>query len=148
MITEDGPKVLEFNCRFGDPECQLIVPLLESGLAEVCAAIVADRFRPEDVRWANGRTYGVVLAADGYPEAPRVGDRIDELERVPDGVTVFHAGTRLQDGDVVTAGGRVLTLVGEDREAVYRAAQTIRFDGKQFRHDIGVEIPSAVASKR
>jgi phosphoribosylamine--glycine ligase len=124
------------------------VPLLESGLAEVCAAIVADQFRPEDVRWAEGRTYGVVLAADGYPEAPRVGDRVDGLERVPEGVNVFHAGTRLQDGHVVTAGGRVLTLVGADREAVYQAAGAIRFDGKQLRRDIGIEIPSAVAANR
>jgi phosphoribosylamine--glycine ligase len=148
MITADGPKVLEFNCRFGDPECQLILPLLESGLAEVCAAIVADQFRPEDVRWAERRTYGVVLAADGYPEAPRAGDRIDGLDDLPEGVSVFHAGTRLQDGHVVTAGGRVLTLVSADREAVYRAAEAIQFDGKQFRSDIGIEAPSAVAATR
>jgi phosphoribosylamine--glycine ligase len=148
MITTDGPQVLEFNCRFGDPECQLILPLLQSRLDEVCAAIVAGRFRPEDTRWSERRTYGVVLAADGYPEAPRVGDPVHGLDDVPESVHVFHAGTRLQDGQVVTAAGRVLTLVGVEREAVYRAAETIHFNGKRFRRDIGVETTSALAAAR
>src|SRR5712692_3048352 len=94
MLTQDGPKVLEFNCRFGDPECQLILPLLSSSLAETCAAVAAGELRPSDVRWADGRTYGVVLAAPGYPEAPRLGAPIDGLDDVPDGVLAFHAGTR------------------------------------------------------
>ena len=73
MLTRDGPRVVEFNCRFGDPECQLIMPLLQSGLADVCAAVVSGQFRPDEISWKEGRTYGVVLAAPGYPEAPRLG---------------------------------------------------------------------------
>ncbi len=151
MLTSDGPKVLEFNCRFGDPECQLILPLLSSPLAEVCAEVAAGSLRPDKVRWANGRTFGVVLAAPGYPEAPRLGEPVSGLDEVSDGVLVFHAGTRVDDGRLVTAGGRVLTVVGSDRDAVYAAAQAIRFDGTQFRSDIGRdEAPTlpGVASER
>lgn len=138
MLTQDGPKVIEFNCRFGDPECQLILPLLESSLFEVCSEVAAGQLRPENVRWTAGRTYGVVLAASGYPAAPHLGEPIAGLDEVPDGVLVFHAGTRRADDDrIVTAGGRVLTVVGPDRDAVYAAAETIRFAGKQFRGDIG-----------
>jgi phosphoribosylamine--glycine ligase len=150
ILTTDGPKVIEFNCRFGDPECQLIMPLLESSLSEACLAAASGELRPTDVRWASGRTYGVVLAAGGYPEAPQLGEVIDGLDGLPDGVLAFHAGTwREADGRLVTAGGRVLTLVGSERDAVYAAAETIRFVGKQFRRDIGREeansIPSPVA---
>jgi phosphoribosylamine--glycine ligase len=145
MLTADGPKVLEFNCRFGDPECQLILPLLASPLIEPLGAITEGALKAEEVRWMNDRTYGVVLATEGYPEAPRIGDVIEGLENVPAGVMAFHAGTRLQDGNVVTAGGRVLALVGPDREAVYRGAESIHFAGKQLRRDIGAELASAVA---
>jgi len=147
MLTRAGPRVLEFNCRFGDPECQLIVPLLRSSLAETCTAIAAGTFQPQDVRWADGRTYGVVLAAGGYPEAPRLGHGIDGLDELPAGVLAFHAGTRrLVDpsdprhrGRLVTAGGRVVTVVGADRAAVYAAAEAVRFAGKHFRRDIGCD---------
>jgi phosphoribosylamine--glycine ligase len=137
MLTSDGPKVLEFNCRFGDPECQLVMPLMASSLVETCAAVAAGSLRPTDVRWAGGRTYGVVLAAGGYPEAPRLGEPITGLDSVSDGVLAFHAGTRVEDGRLLTGGGRVLTLVGSDPRAVYAAAETIAFGGKQFRSDIG-----------
>jgi phosphoribosylamine--glycine ligase len=145
MLTAHGPKVLEFNCRFGDPECQLILPLLDSSLAGVCAAVAGGTLRPDEVRWASGRTYGVVLAAPGYPDAPRLGEPIGGLDALPQGVMAFHAGTRVDHDRVVTAGGRVLTLVGSDREAVYAAADAIDFPGKQFRADIGVEM--AVAAR-
>jgi phosphoribosylamine--glycine ligase len=145
MLTADGPKVLEYNCRFGDPECQLILPLLSSSLFDTCLSVSSGALRPSDVRWKNGRTYGVVLAAGGYPEAPRLGEAISGLHELSDGVMAFHAGTRIEeDGDLsdengrlVTSGGRVLTLVGSDRGAVYAAAEAIRFAGKQFRSDIG-----------
>jgi phosphoribosylamine---glycine ligase len=138
MLTTDGPKVLEFNCRFGDPECQLILPLLESSLSETCAAAAAGSLQPANVRWADGRTYGVVLAAPGYPDAPRVGEPIEGLDELPDGVLAFHAGTRRsEDARLLTSGGRVVTVVGSDRDTVYAAAETIRFAGKQFRRDIG-----------
>jgi phosphoribosylamine---glycine ligase len=147
MLTQDGPKVLEFNCRFGDPECQLILPLLASSLAEVCASVVSGGLRPATLRWREGRTYGVVLAARGYPEAPEVGDVIQGLDDLPSGVAAFHAGTRLDAGRVVTAGGRVLTVVGFDRDGAYAAAETVRFDGKQFRGDIGLEVRSVVGAR-
>jgi phosphoribosylamine--glycine ligase len=138
MLTRSGPHVLEFNCRFGDPECQLILPLLATNLSEVCESVVAGRLLPETVRWRDGRTYGVVLAARGYPNAPETGETVWGLEDVPKDVFAFHAGTRVSDdGRVVTAGGRVLTLVGFDRETVYRAAAAVRFVGKQFRGDVG-----------
>lgn len=151
MLTRDGPRVLEFNCRFGDPECQLIMPLLESGLAEVTQAVTSHQLRPAEVSWKNGRTFGVVLAAAGYPTAPLVGDAIDGLDQVPSEVLVFHGGVRREpDGRLATAGGRVLTLVAPSRDQVYAAAEQIRFNGKQYRRDIGVEVehfPSTLAAQ-
>ncbi|HLZ27523.1 MAG TPA: phosphoribosylamine--glycine ligase [Chloroflexota bacterium] len=141
MLTRDGPRVIEFNCRFGDPECQLIMPLLQSRLSDVCAGVVSGQFRPDEIRWHVGRTCGVVLAAPGYPEAPRLGGAIAGLADVSEDVLVFHAGTRRDhDGRLVTSGGRVLSVVGFERDAVYAAAKAIRFDGKQFRGDIGTEL--------
>ncbi len=152
ILTRDGPKVLEFNCRFGDPECQLILPLLESSLADVCASVVEGTLDPATVRWRDERTYGVVLATRGYPDAPEMGDPISGLDDLPD-VTAFHAGTRREEGEgevdrLVTAGGRVLTLVGHDRERVLAAAGAVRFDGKQFRMDIGLEVQATVGAAR
>jgi len=149
MLTRDGPKVLEFNSRFGDPECQLILPLLESHLGEVCASVAEGQLEPDQVRWRQGRTYAVVLASHGYPEAPRPGDPITGLGDLHSDVTVFHAGTRSdQDGRVCTAGGRVLAVVGSDRDAVYAGADTIHFEGKQFRTDIGREVEAVVGAAR
>jgi phosphoribosylamine--glycine ligase len=146
MLTADGPKVLEFNCRFGDPECQLILPSLSSSLFGTCLSVAAGELRPSDVRWADRRTFGVVLATPGYPDAPRLGEAISGLDELSDGVLAFHAGTRRNAGGrVLTAGGRVLTLVGSDRDAVYASAQAIRFDGKQFRSDIGRDEAPALA---
>jgi phosphoribosylamine--glycine ligase len=145
MLTRDGPKVLEFNCRFGDPECELVLPLLESSLIEVCSSVVAGLLRPELVRWSGERTFGVVLAAAGYPASPRVGDAIGGLDEFPDGTHVFHAGTAQQDGQTVTAGGRVLTVVGTELDAVYAAAARVSFEGKHYRTDIGREVAVAVA---
>jgi phosphoribosylamine--glycine ligase len=149
ILTRNGPKVLEFNCRFGDPECQLILPLLQSPLAEVCASVVDGTLNPTALRWRDGRTYGVVLAARGYPEAPKLGATIDGLKELPSGITAFHAGThRCDDGRVVTAGGRVMTLVGSDRASVLEAASMVHFEGKHFRSDIGKEIRAPVGAAR
>ncbi|MCA1643931.1 MAG: phosphoribosylamine--glycine ligase [Chloroflexi bacterium] len=98
MLTRAGPQVIEFNSRFGDPECQLIMPLLASPLGETCLAAATGQLRPADVRWVAGRTYGVVLAAPGYPEAPRLGEPIAGLSDLPHGVLPFHAGTRQNTG--------------------------------------------------
>jgi phosphoribosylamine--glycine ligase len=141
ILTRTGPKVLEFNCRFGDPECQLILPLLESSLAEVCASAIDGKVNPATLRWRDGRTYGVVLGARGYPEAPVLGDPIAGLDELPAGITAFHAGTRRsEDGRVLTAGGRVLTLVGGERARVLEAASRVHFAGKHFRSDIGMDL--------
>jgi phosphoribosylamine--glycine ligase len=150
MLTANGPKVLEFNCRFGDPECQLILPLLDSSLVEACASVAAGQLRADEIRWQAGQTYGVVLASAGYPEAPHLGEPIEGLaDELPDQVHVFHGATRREpDGTLVTAGGRVLTLVGPDRAAVYAAAETIRFAEMQLRTDIGIEVAGAVGAGR
>ncbi|HET6319829.1 MAG TPA: phosphoribosylamine--glycine ligase [Chloroflexota bacterium] len=144
MLTADGPRVLEFNCRLGDPECQLILPLLDSSLLEVLCSAAAGRL--EQPRWRKAQTFGVVLASAGYPEAPRTGDSITGLDALPPGVHAFHAGTAVEDGDLVTAGGRVMTLVSESRADVYAAAERVNFSGKHFRRDIGLE--AAVAATR
>jgi phosphoribosylamine--glycine ligase len=153
MLTRDGPRVLEFNCRFGDPETQVILPLLESTLVEICQACAEGRLDQTAVRWRSGRTYGVVLATAGYPEAPRLGDDINGLQQLQ-GVHAFHAGTERRvdhagteqrGGSLVTSGGRVLTLVSEDRAAVYAAAEQVQFSGKHYRTDIGQE--AAVAAR-
>jgi len=143
MLTADGPRVLEFNCRFGDPECQLLMPLLHSSLLEVCVSASEGRLEPP--RWHTGRTYGVVLAASGYPEAARAGDAITGLDGLPPDVQAFHAGTKRHGDDLVTAGGRVMTLVSQNRQAVYAAAAAVKFEGKHYRRDIGLE--AAVATR-
>jgi phosphoribosylamine--glycine ligase len=137
MLTRDGPRVLEFNCRFGDPETQLVLPLLEGSLTELCAAMAEGELPAHTLTWRQVQTYGVVLAAPGYPEGPHLGDPISGLTEVPSDVQVFHAGTRHSADGVVTSSGRVLSVVGEDRTSVYTAARTIDFPGKHYRRDIG-----------
>jgi phosphoribosylamine--glycine ligase/phosphoribosylaminoimidazole synthetase len=142
MLTADGPRVLEFNCRFGDPEAQVILPLLDSDLVAVMQACVDGALDPAQVRWRAGSAATVVLAAPGYPGAYPKGAPISGLGRVPDDVTVFHAGTSLRGDIPVTAGGRVLnvTAAGADlRDALARAyagVQAISFDGMYYRRDI------------
>lgn len=146
MLTRDGPKVVEFNCRFGDPETQAILPVFatEPSLLELMLSIARGSELPERVRAYDGG-YGVttVVAAAGYPEAPRTGDPIT-LPRPRPGVLVFHAGTkRLADGGLVTTGGRVLAITAvapsfEDAQRTSRdVASEVSFEGKQFRRDIG-----------
>jgi phosphoribosylamine--glycine ligase len=145
MITKDGPRVVEFNCRFGDPECQAILPRLDEDILPVFDAVARGRGLPASLRWRPESSVCVVLASRGYPAAPKVGDPIsglDDAGALP-GVNVFHAGTARRDGGLVTAGGRVLGVqaLGPDiRSAVaraYEAVDRIRFDGMQLRRDIG-----------
>lgn len=145
MLTDDGPRVLEFNCRFGDPEAQVILPLLESDLYEVLLACVDGRLDKASIRWAEGVAATVVAASAGYPGPYEKGipiTGIDEAGSVH-GVTVFHAGTALADEGVVTAGGRVLAVTGVQPElpmalaCAYHGIEHIAFDGMQFRNDIG-----------
>jgi phosphoribosylamine---glycine ligase len=145
MIGMDGsPKVLEFNCRFGDPETQPIMARLKSDLVMICAAALEGRLHEVTAEWDPRAALGVVMAAEGYPGPYRKGDRIDGLTRPPGGAAkVFHAGTTFDDGEVVTSGGRVLCVVGlgeslaEAREMAYATAETIDWAGAWYRRDIG-----------
>lgn len=146
MLTPEGPKVLEFNARFGDPETQVVLPRLENDLVEIMYAVAQGRSEDIDLVWSDTWAVCVVLASEGYPgsyEKGKVILGIDEAEDLK-GVTVFHAGTALNnDGELITAGGRVLNVValGDDfddaRELAYDAVDLINFEGKQYRTDIG-----------
>ncbi|MBQ5637246.1 MAG: phosphoribosylamine--glycine ligase [Selenomonadales bacterium] len=143
MITENGPKVIEFNARFGDPETQVVLPLLDSDMAEVMMACVNGNLADLDIKWKDGAAVCVVMAAGGYPQGYRKGDVISGLDKAADlGATVFHAGTAAKDGNIVTNGGRVLgvTAIGTDvQKAVdnaYAAVKSIHFDDVHYRNDI------------
>lgn len=141
MLTPTGPQVLEFNCRFGDPETQVILPLLDAPLADVLLDVVHGR-EPE-LRWANQSAVCVVLASGGYPGQFRTGLPISGLDAGSEDVVVFHAGTGLRGADVVTAGGRVLNIVArgasipQASDRAYTAIPGIQFDAMQYRRDIG-----------
>lgn len=147
MLTAEGPKLLEFNARFGDPETQVIMPRLESDALEAFCMVATGKLDALDLRWTDQVAVCVVLASDGYPgsyEKGKVILGIEEAEEL-DGVTVFHAGTAFnQDDELVTNGGRVLNVVAladtfEDaRELAYEACDKINFEGKQYRHDIAL----------
>jgi phosphoribosylamine--glycine ligase len=146
MLTKDGPKVLEFNCRLGDPEAQAIVARMDFDLAEVLADVAAKRLDPAKLRWRRGSSVCVVLTSGGYPGKFETGKKIGGLTGINKntGVVVFHAGTRRSERDsMVTNGGRVLgvTAAAESLDAaldmVYQAAEKIHFDGMQYRKDIG-----------
>jgi phosphoribosylamine--glycine ligase len=153
MLTETGPKVLEYNCRFGDPETQAVLPRLRSDLLELCRAArepgglagARAQFSPD---WA----VTIVLASAGYPQGSSTGDLISGLETVPADVEVTHAGTARTAEGVVTAGGRVLNVTGlaptpgEARDRAYAAAERIEFDGKQMRSDIAERAVTALTA--
>jgi phosphoribosylamine--glycine ligase len=145
MLTAAGPRVLEFNCRFGDPETQAILPLLDGDLAEILLACVDGRLDQVDVRWRSGACATVVLASEGYPGAYPKGRPISGLDEASgrEAVAVFHAGTARRDGRVVTAGGRVLAVsaTGDDLPSAlacaYAGVACIHFEGMHYRRDIG-----------
>jgi phosphoribosylamine--glycine ligase len=149
MITRDGRlKTLEFNCRFGDPETQVVLPLLETDLVDILLGVTDAHLDEVEVRWKTQSAVCVVLAAGGYPGPYAQGDPIDGLEQVShlSDVTVFHAGTaRTEENQTVTAGGRVLgvTALGEDfaqaRARAYAAVKNIHFEGMHYRTDIGAK---------
>ncbi|GBE23413.1 phosphoribosylamine--glycine ligase [bacterium BMS3Bbin01] len=142
VLTPEGPKVLEFNCRLGDPETQAILPTLDSDLLELIGACIDGNTGDVAPRWSDLAAVNVVLAAAGYPEAPVGGDEITGLDSEQDGTLVFHAGTRDDDGVLVTAGGRVLSVIGlgpdvaSARARAYDRVATIGFAGRQYRKDI------------
>ena len=145
MITKDGPKVIEYNCRFGDPETQVVLPRLKTDLLDVINAVIDEKLDELDVQWDNGACACVILASGGYPGSYERGKVISGLDAdgQVDGATVYHAGTSGENGTYATNGGRVLgiTANGADLDAAidaaYAAAAKIDFEGKQFRTDIG-----------
>jgi phosphoribosylamine---glycine ligase len=147
MLTCDGPKVIEFNVRFGDPEAQVVLPMLSGNLPALLIAAAEGRVSTERVTVSDGASVGVVLASGGYPGPVKTGvpiEGIDAAASVP-GVEVFHAATSTHDGRLVTSGGRVLTVVGRARtfdeaiEGAYSGVSRISFEGMQFRQDIGLK---------
>ena len=145
MLTADGPKVIEFNVRFGDPEAQVVLPMLDEDLAWLLGEAATGALPSRPARFRREPHVGVVLAAGGYPDAPETGKAIDGVAAAGDvpGAIVFHAGTAKREGRLVTAGGRVLTVVGRSTtfkdaiDTAYAAASRIHFDGMQYRRDIG-----------
>jgi phosphoribosylamine--glycine ligase len=145
MVTDEGPKALEFNCRFGDPETQVILPRMGSDLLELMIASEVGDIAGREISWSADKAVCVVLASEGYPESSSSGDVISGLENIPAGVYIYHAGTEERDGRFYTAGGRVLNVVGtgptviEARARAYAAVEQIHFEGMQYRTDIALE---------
>ena len=153
MLTDSGPRLLEFNARLGDPETQAVLPLLDEDLLDLLTACARGGLAPGVARTLPGAAVGVVAAAAGYPGAVRGGDAISGLDRLDPGALLFHAGTRRDAGGTVrTAGGRVLTVVGRGdtlaaaRSAAYANLERVRFDGMQHRSDIADPTGAQVAA--
>jgi phosphoribosylamine--glycine ligase len=145
MITDDGPKVVEFNCRFGDPEAQAILPLMKSSLLDLMLAVANGSLDGvSEIEWDDAFAVTTVLASPGYPDSPHVGDPI-RLPAPPRGIRIFHAGTKRGSatGELLTSGGRVLAITGigdslaEAATCSREFAERVSFDGKQMRRDIG-----------
>jgi phosphoribosylamine--glycine ligase len=147
MMTRDGPKVLEYNCRFGDPETQVVVPLIDGDLAEIFLAIAKHQLDASMVKVHAATAVCVVMASQGYPDEYKVGKQVFGLDliKAEDGVVVFHAGTKKEGATIVTSGGRVLgvTAIGFNNELeqtiqnAYHTVEKITFDGAYYRSDIG-----------
>ena len=143
MLTAEGPKVVEFNCRFGDPETEVVLPLLDGDLAEIMMHCTNGTLSDADVRWKDGYAVDVVLASEGYPTGHADGDVITGIEEAEKlGCRIFHAGTKKKSGEFVTAGGRVLNVVAlgstlrQARDKAYEGAACIHWRGMQYRRDI------------
>lgn len=143
MLTSSGPKVIEYNCRFGDPEAQVVLPLLKTDLLSVMQAVENGTLETLNLEWSHGAAACVILASGGYPVHYEKGKRITIPADLPKNVAVYHAGDRMESGKLVTSGGRVLgvTAVAPTLKAAlhdaYASAERINFDGMYFRHDIG-----------
>jgi len=145
MLTEEGPKVLEYNCRFGDPETQPQVLRMESDLVDILLAIIEEDAQGKEIQWSPKASGCVVLAAGGYPLAYEKGKRIEGLNQASEtpGIAIFHAGTKFQDGEYYTNGGRVLGICASEEnlsvtmEKIYKTISGISFEGMHFRKDIG-----------
>jgi phosphoribosylamine--glycine ligase len=145
MITDTGPRVIEFNCRFGDPECQILMPKLKSDLFDICLAVAEGRLADEPVKWARSAHTFVVMTSEGYPGSYDTGTEITGVDEAAEHGLVVHAGTAIDDsGSLVTSGGRVLGVVGsgesvkDARDAAYEGVRKISFEGAQYRRDIAL----------
>jgi phosphoribosylamine--glycine ligase len=146
MLTEAGPRVIEFNARFGDPEAQAVLPRLESDLVALMLAAATQRLGEHPpLEWSELPAVAVVVASGGYPDSYQTGFPIEGLAGIPAGAMIFHAGTRIAGGRVITSGGRVLTSVGmgttvaDARLHALSGAVRVRFPGAFFRKDIAQE---------
>ncbi|CAK7019905.1 MAG: Phosphoribosylamine--glycine ligase [Peptostreptococcus russellii] len=145
MITEDGEKVLEYNCRFGDPEIQSILMRLDSSLSEIMMAITEDRLSEIDIKYSKDAATCVIMASGGYPDSYEKGKKISGLEDLDDDIVVFHSGTKKDGNDILTNGGRVLGVCAKAKDVesaakrVYENIEKISFDGKHYRKDIGIK---------
>ncbi len=143
MLTEDGPRVLEYNCRFGDPETQAILPLLETDLLDIAEACAQGTLNSIEVKWRSGAAACVVVASEGYPGKYPIGREIHGLDASFENAAVFQAGTKLSEGNIITSGGRVLGVTGWGNDlraaldAAYGAVKSIEFEGMHYRRDIG-----------
>lgn len=159
MLTDDGPKVIEYNCRFGDPEAQVVLPLLSTDLLTIMQAVAGERLSEIGVTFENGTACCVVAASGGYPGSYKKGIPIEGLiegqlpESVVPGALIFHAGTALGEDGLVTSGGRVLGVTAKGKslteaiEKAYKAVEAIHFDGMHFRKDIGGQALAASEKK-
>jgi phosphoribosylamine--glycine ligase len=143
MLTREGPRVMEFNARFGDPETQVVLPLLQTDLADIMLAVIDNKLDEINIQWNNGACVGVVMASGGYPGPYEKGKPISGLEELGQDILVFHAGTKLDTNDrMITSSGRVLTVVAtseslqQARQQVYANLPKIRFEGCHYRQDI------------
>jgi phosphoribosylamine---glycine ligase len=154
MLTSSGPKVLEFNCRLGDPEAQAIIARADFDLAEVLADAAAGRLNPQKIKWRNGASACVVLASGGYPGKFESGKKIEGLTALVHnkGVAVFHAGTQRSGDSILTSGGRVLGVTAwadslpAALASTYRAVAKIHFEGMRYRKDIGAHAGRVIAA--
>lgn len=145
MLTPDGPKVIEYNSRFGDPEAQVVLTLLDSDLVDIVNAVIDEKLDEVDIKWSNDNAACIVMASGGYPEAYKKGiemNGFDENGQV-DGAVVFHAGTKFENGKFYTNGGRVIGVTAKGKtlekalDNAYAAVEKINFDGAHYRKDIG-----------
>ncbi|HLG26474.1 MAG TPA: phosphoribosylamine--glycine ligase [Paenisporosarcina sp.] len=141
ILTEEGPQVIEFNARFGDPETQVVLPRMTSDFGDLMTALLDEK--PFKLEWSNDEILGVVIAADGYPESIEKGNRLPDLKKLNGDLQVFHAGTKEVDGQFVGNGGRVILVTAKSstlqqaQDEVYKALSELKWDGFFYRHDIG-----------
>ncbi len=144
MITESGPKVIEYNCRFGDPECELIMPMYDGNIIDVFFEVAESRLNKNTVKWKNQTGVCVVVCSGGYPEKYQSGYEINGLDQIDNDVICFHSGTKISDDKLLTNGGRVLVLstLGESiyhsREKVYKELKKVSFTNSFYRKDIAL----------